>query len=80
MTDAAAGVHRGARDHGGAAGLTSHGQNNPDAFIVGFQHEHEARTFPDELKNECASSNWRCTGQNPADPLWPLRGQATREA
>jgi RNA-directed DNA polymerase len=36
-----------------------------DDTIVGFQHEHEAQTFLAELKNEWASSNWRCTRTKP---------------
>jgi hypothetical protein len=46
-----------------------------DDTIVGFQREHEARTFLDELKEQVRTGV--APGQNPADPFWPPRGQAT---
>jgi RNA-directed DNA polymerase len=46
-----------------------------DDTIVGFQHEHEARTFLDELKERmCEFELALHPGQNPADPLRPPRG------
>jgi retron-type reverse transcriptase len=48
-----------------------------DDTIVGFQHEHEARTFLNELKGRMRKFELPCTRTNPADPLWPPRGQAT---
>jgi hypothetical protein len=48
-----------------------------DDTIVGFQREHEARTFLDELKERMRKFELRCPGQNPVDPLWSPRGQAT---
>jgi hypothetical protein len=49
-----------------------------DDTIVGFQHEHEARAFLDDLKERMPQVRTGVApGQNPADPLWPPRGQAT---
>src|SRR5881396_3392273 len=49
-----------------------------DDTIVGFQHEHEAQAFLDDLKERMRKVRTGVApGQNPADPLWPPRGQAT---
>ena len=36
-----------------------------DDTIVGFQHEHEAKAFLTNSRNECVHSNWRCTRTRP---------------
>ncbi len=46
-----------------------------DDTIVGFQHEHEARAFLDDLKERMRKFDIVAPGQNPADPLWPPRGR-----
>jgi RNA-directed DNA polymerase len=37
-----------------------------DDTIVGFQHEHEARTFLDELKERMRKFELRCTRTKPS--------------
>jgi len=49
-----------------------------DDAIVGFQHEHEARAFLDDLRERMRQVRLALhPDKNPADPLWPPRGQAT---
>ena len=52
-----------------------------DDTIIGFQHEHEATAFLDDLKERMrAFEIGLAPGQNPADPLRPLCGEAAHGA
>ena len=50
-----------------------------DDFIAGFQHEHEARAFLQDL-HERLREIGVASSQDPADPLRPLRGRTTQKA
>jgi RNA-directed DNA polymerase len=52
-----------------------------DDTIVGFQHEHEAKAFLDDLKDRMRAFELALhPGQDPVDPLWSSRGQTAGDA